>query len=58
MSDHSMQNPIDIISDQISPISLFRRVWPSALLLLGLVLTVAWIALLGCEFVGLVGMAL
>ncbi len=59
MSDHLMQNASDIVRNPISPISLFfQRVWPPALIVLALVITLAWIALLGCEFVGLIGMAL
>jgi hypothetical protein len=42
----------------LSPSLLFQRVWPPALLILGLGGTVAWIALLGYGFVALVQMAL
>ena len=42
----------------VSDASHFRRAWPTALLIAGLGLAVVWIALLGYELIGLVGMAL
>lgn len=41
-----------------SPLSLFDRVWPPALLVVGAGLCAAWIAFLGYEFAGLVGFGL
>jgi hypothetical protein len=53
-----LEAPPITTSDPISPSSLFQRVWPSALLILALVVTLAWTALLGYGFVALVRMAL
>jgi hypothetical protein len=41
-----------------SPLSVFDRVWPPALLIVGAGLCAAWIAFLGYEFAGLVGFGL
>jgi hypothetical protein len=49
--------PPTLITEPISSSSLFQRVWPSALLILGLVVSVGWTALLGYGFVELVEMA-
>jgi hypothetical protein len=43
---------------RLSPLSLFDRVWPPALLIVGAGLCAAWIAFLGYEFAGLVGFGL
>jgi hypothetical protein len=53
-----MQNPIVSSSDATRPSSLFRRVWPPSLLILGLGVTVAWTVFLGYKFVKLIGMSL
>jgi hypothetical protein len=37
--------------------SLFQRVWPPALLILALAITMAWIAVVGYEIIKLVEMA-
>ena len=37
--------------------SLFQRVWPSAVIALGMLTTVAWVSLLGYGLVALVGLA-
>jgi hypothetical protein len=41
-----------------SPSSRFQRVWPPAILILGLMAIAAWMVLLGYGLVGLVEMAL
>ena len=50
--------PLAIVAKPISPSSLFQHSLPWALLILGVVVTVAWTALLGYGFVELVKMAL
>jgi hypothetical protein len=40
------------------PYPLFQRVWPPAVMCLGLALTVAWTAFLGYTFIALVVIAL
>ena len=42
----------------VAPISLFHRAWPPALLILGLVFTMVWTALLGCGLVELFAVTL
>lgn len=39
-----------------SSTSLFDRIWPVAIIILGLVLNVAWVALLGYGVVSLIGL--
>jgi hypothetical protein len=47
------------ISEAIpTPYPLFQRVWPRAIICLGLALTVAWTAFLGYIFIDLVVIAL
>jgi hypothetical protein len=50
--------PAVITFDPIGPSSPFQRVLSSALIILGLVVSVAWTALLGYGFVALLEMAL
>jgi hypothetical protein len=40
------------------PLTVFERIWPWALVMAGLGLTVAWISLLAYEFVGWLGTTL
>jgi len=58
VSDQPSQNVFNIVPGAISPPSFFQRMWPPAVLILALGLTLAWMVFLGCEFVGLIGMAL
>ena len=37
--------------------TLFGRIWPAAIIILGLVLNVAWVALLGYGLVSILGIA-
>jgi hypothetical protein len=53
-----MQSPAFPASHPITTSTLIERAWPSALLILGLGITVACTALLGYGFVALVEMAL
>ena len=53
-----MQRPPFLATDPITSSTLIQRAWPSAFLILGLGITVAWTALLGYGFVALVEMAL
>jgi hypothetical protein len=39
------------------PIHYFYQIWPSAVVVIGLGLTVAWVSLLGYGLVGLIGLA-
>jgi hypothetical protein len=50
--------PLVIVADAITRPTLFQRIWPSAFLILGLGITVAWTAVFGYGFVALVGMLL
>jgi hypothetical protein len=50
--------PLVMVADAITRPTLFQRIWPSAFLILGLVITVAWTAVFGYGFVALVGMLL
>ena len=50
--------PLVIVADAITRPTQFQRIWPSALLILGLGITVAWTVVLGYGFVALVGMTL
>jgi len=36
------------------PAAFFHRIWPSAVLILGLIVTIAWSALLGCSVVAFI----
>jgi len=47
-----------LASNSANQFSLFDRVWPTALVVAALGLTVAWIAVLGYELLRLIGMAL
>ena len=38
--------------------TLFERIWPAAIIILGVVLNVAWVALLGYGFVSILGLVL
>ena len=40
-----------------SSTSLFERIWPAAIIILGLVLNIAWVALLGYGLVSILGLA-
>jgi hypothetical protein len=40
------------------PIALFHRIWPPAILVIGLILTAAWTAILGYGLVQAVALAL
>jgi len=58
VSDQPIQNVLNIVPSSIGAPSFFQRVWPLAILILALGLTLAWMVFLSCEFVGLIGMAL
>jgi hypothetical protein len=53
-----MQSPAFPASDPIRSYTLIQRAWASALVILGVGVTVAWTVLLGYGFVALVEMAL
>ena len=40
-----------------SSVSLFDRIWPAAIIILGLVVNIAWVALLGYGLVSILGLA-
>jgi hypothetical protein len=61
MPDNAVATTTLPISEAIStpyPYPLFQRVWPRAIICLGLALTVAWTAFLGYIFIDLVVIAL